>query len=544
MELGLLHRQIDDPSLSRDERARLRCELAKRLEEAGDYNAAREALDELWPSFDERPQIGGLDGRMAAEVLLRVGTLVGWIGSTRQIAGAQERAKNLISESAGAFEALPDASKAAEAQIELAVCYWREGAFDEARVVLEDALSRLTDRDNELKGIALLRQVGVEKDATRYGFAFNILTESAPLFETISNHALKGKFHNEFGAVLTLLSEQERREDYIDRALVEYAAASFHFEQAGHDRYQSCVENNLGYLYSTLGRYAEAHEHLNHARRLLINLKDTTHVAQVDETRARAMLAEGRNADAERVARAAVETLEKGDHQHLLAEALTTHGTALARLDHRRRAQLTFQHAVLIAEQAGDREGAGSAILTAIDELTDQFAARELGQLYERASELLATSSHAATRARLNDCAGRVIRAISARLGQETATARAEQFKPHSGWHDFDFRKEMRRYEAFWIERALRETCGVVTRAAQLLGFKHHQSLTTLLTRRHRDLLHLRSPIEPRKRSAFRLGKSHNNAECRARKGDAAHHDPIRRRQPPCSWRGEGHAGV
>ena len=311
-----------------------------------------------------------------------------------------------------AFEALPDAAKVAEAQIEMAVCYRREGAFDEARVILKDARSRLTDKDSELKGIALVRSVGVEKEATRYGVALNILTDSAPLFETISNDALKGKFHNEFGAVLMLISEVEHREDYIDRALVEYAAASFHFEQAGHDRYQSCVENNLGYLYSILGRYTEAHEHLNRARRLLVNLKDTVHVAQVDETRARAMLAEGRNAEAERLARAAADLLEKGDHQHLLAEALTTHGTALARSGRHQQARLTLQHAIVVAEKAGDLEGAGNATLTAIEELSALFPARELSRMYECASELLATSHQPATRTRLTECAGRVLRII------------------------------------------------------------------------------------------------------------------------------------
>jgi len=56
--------------------------------------------------------------------------LTGWIGSARQISGAQETAKNLISESIAIFEALRENSRAAEAQIDLAYCYWREGSFD------------------------------------------------------------------------------------------------------------------------------------------------------------------------------------------------------------------------------------------------------------------------------------------------------------------------------------------------------------------------------------------------------------------------------
>ena len=41
----LLH-QIHDPNISSDERALLRCRLAKQLEEVGNYESAREAMGE------------------------------------------------------------------------------------------------------------------------------------------------------------------------------------------------------------------------------------------------------------------------------------------------------------------------------------------------------------------------------------------------------------------------------------------------------------------------------------------------------------------
>src|SRR5205085_9583673 len=127
------------------------------------------------------------------------------------------------------------------------------------------------------------------------------------------------------------LGAVEGRPDYIDQALIEYAAASFHFEQAGHARYQACVENNLGFLFGTIKKFAEAHEHLDHAQALFTSMKDDVHTAQVDDTRAKVLLAEGHVTEAERLVRSAVQTLEKGGEQALLAEALTTYGIALAR---------------------------------------------------------------------------------------------------------------------------------------------------------------------------------------------------------------------
>src|SRR5712691_10942396 len=102
---AILH-ELDNPDLTRTERARLRCRLAKKYEEAGDYDAASEAMAELWQGVGVRPMLEGLDDETKAQVLLRVGMVTGWIGSAQQIEGSQETAKDLISESMRMFEAL------------------------------------------------------------------------------------------------------------------------------------------------------------------------------------------------------------------------------------------------------------------------------------------------------------------------------------------------------------------------------------------------------------------------------------------------------
>jgi transcriptional regulator with GAF, ATPase, and Fis domain len=409
-----LLRQIDDPALSRAERARLRCQLAKELEEAGNYEAARGALGDLWQQVGERPKIADLDLRTSAEVLLRAGTLSGWIGSSKQIEGAQEIAKNLISESITIFESLDETAKAVEGQSELAYCYWREGAFDEARVMLSAALLRIADGDSDIKSVALLRSAIVELSATRYHDALSILTEAAPLFEASNSHGIKGRFHVNLAIVLKNLSTSEQRNDYADRALIEFAAASYHFEQAGHIRYQARTENNLGFLLFMTSRFTEAYEHLDRARRLFVSLKDSGSVAQVDETRARALLAEGRNADAERIVRSAVRTLEKGDEQALLAEALTTHGKALARLGHYNQSRLTLRRAIEVANHVGNIEGAGLAALTIIEELSGRLTHDEIRTIYRQADHLLANSQHPETLVRLRLCARRMVEAEDA----------------------------------------------------------------------------------------------------------------------------------
>lgn len=483
----LLH-QIADQTISHSERARLRCQLAKQLEETGNYEAAREAMGELWRGVGHRPVLDDLDQITAAEVLLRAGVLTGWIGSSRQIEGAQETAKNLISESITIFETLENTEKLAEAQMELGHCCWREGAFDDARVWVKEALGRLSDEAGDLKAVTLSRLATVEKVSNRLNDALRLLMEAAPLFEASSNHTLKGRFHNEYGTVLKNLGAAERRDDYIDRALIEYAASSYHFEQAGNVRYHACVENNLGMLFGTAGKFREAHEYLDRAQALFTKLKDKVHIAQVDETRARVLLAEGRIAEAEKIARCAVHTLEVGGEQSLYAEALTTRGIALARLGNHQHAHLALQSAVVVAQNAGDLEGAGHAALAIIEELGDRLTADDLSTTYEQALDLLSASKHPANKDRLLSCARRVLFLIGVLPSPQT-------------WEGFSLKEALRRYEGRIIERALKDAGGLVTRAARLLGYDHYNTLVNKLNKWHRHLLSTRSLVIPRRQS-------------------------------------------
>jgi CheY-like chemotaxis protein len=497
----LIH-QIGNPKLTLSERARLRIQLSKELEESGKYEEACEALRELWPRVNERPVLNGLDAATSAEVLCRVGVLTSCIGSAKQIEGAQEIAKNLISEAIGIFESLQNMEKVAEAQTDLAICYWREGAIDEARVILRAVLDRVSEKESEVRALALLRNAIIERSAGRVNEALQIHVGAAQLFEKLNNHALKGKFHVGLAKTLRALGTVERREDYIDRALIEYAAASYHFERAGHERYRANVENNLGFLLSTVSRFAEAHEHVNRARRIFVGLKDAGSVAQVDDTRARVLLAEGRHAEAERAARAAVRALEKGDGQALLAEALTTHGVALARTGQYARARRALERALAVAGRVGDREGAGRAALAVVEELGGRLDFGELSAAYERAAELLAGSQQPGVKERLLSCSLKVLR----RRAPETPGP--TRFVPPRDWKGFSLAREVIRYERLIIERALKDAGGVVTRAAQLLGFKHHNSLISRINKRHTNLLQARSPVLPRKRGIIRESES------------------------------------
>jgi CheY-like chemotaxis protein len=270
----------------------------------------------------------------------------------------------------------------------------------------------------------------------------------------------------------------------------------FH-EKAGNTRYLARVENNLGFLYFTIRRYQDAHEHLDKARKLFMKLKDVGTAAQVDETRARTLLAEGRLREAERMIKGRHSSAREWGQQAVLAEALTTHGTIVARLGHQGRAALLLQRAIVVAETVGDREGSGRAHLTIVEELEAQTPLKQLAGIYGAAVDLLDQSQDPATSKRLIVGARRIIEAL---LSEER-----REFRDLEGpsWDGFSMRNEIVKIEKTLIQRALRDAAGSVTKASQLLGFHHHQSLISLLNSRHREMLPQRSAVRRRHRHLF-----------------------------------------
>lgn len=484
-----------------------RCREAKRLEMDGAYAEAKEALGELCQTLGVRPAVSEFTPMVQAEVLLRAGSLCGWLGGANQIEQSQELAKDLISESRGIFEQLNLNEKVAEASNDLAICYWREGAYDEARATLKDVLARLDTGTTEVRLRTLLNLAVIERSSMRLKDALQVNREAAPAFAECDNHSLRGKFHNEYATVLKNLGLAEKREDYIDQALVEYAAAGFHLEQVGNKRFQGVTENNQGLLFSSLGKFTEAHEHLARARSLFLSINDRGSVAEVDDTRARVMLAEGRNSEAERLVRGSVRTLLAGDQRSLLAEALTTHGTALARLNRQDESRTALKKAVETAERGGDPETAGIAALTMVEEL-ETYLGIEARQYYQRAESLLEKSQDSRVRERLGECARRLLAResytpVASRTEEEVGTQFSQLLHPDDTKR-YSLEERVLQYEGQIIKRALESSGGSVTKAARLLGITH-QGLAFILNGRHKDLLAVRSPVKPRRRSIIRF---------------------------------------
>lgn len=482
-------KELDSPSLTEHGRILLRCAVAADLIHKGQYEAAREALGELWPGVGERPNVKRLPPVIAAEVLLQCGVLTGWLGRLRGVEGAQEKAQDLITEASRKFQSQGRREKVSESQYELGVCYWRLGAYDEARVIMREALEPLTGADIELKAKILIRRTIVELCENKFYEALNILNEARPVFES-ANDALRGRWHGQMALVLARLADAEGDTSYTDKAIIEFTAAIYHYEQAGHERYCATNRNNVAMLLYRLGRYRDAHEHLDRAGATLHRLKDAGLLAQVDETRARVFIAEKKYGEADRVITRAVQTLEKGGASAYLSDALTIQGVARARLGAGEDSINILRRAMSIAEESGALTNAGLAALTLIEEHGARrvLSRTELHRLYFRAERFLKGTQDVEDKERLLACARIVIRRLA------DVSLHDKNFSFYGAVHEFE--EEI-------IEQALEETGGSVTGAAKLLGLKH-QTLISMLEKRHKGLRVKRTPPEKRLKSIIK----------------------------------------
>jgi DNA-binding NtrC family response regulator len=172
-----------------------------------------------------------------------------------------------------------------------------------------------------------------------------------------------------------------------------------------------------------------------------------------------------------------------------LTDALIIKATVQARLGDHKESLHTFRNAIRIAKNAGALSNAGRAAVSMIEEHGNSLSDAELFRLYQRADQFLAATQDAEDIARLRSCARVVIRKL---YGSEM-----DEY--------FTLPETVTAYEARFVELALMEEGGSITRAAARLGISH-QTLSFMLKTRHKKLQSKRTP-EVKRKSIIRKGK-------------------------------------
>jgi len=393
---------IPSLELTPNEQVQIYCAIAREQIDVGNYDAACMILHSWW-QLGSWPKLEGLNQHSCADLLFTAGELAGCVASTEQLPKGQKYGEALLSGSIALWEQLGSRIRAAEGRIELALCYYRQGLFDLGRSTLVTVLNSLSAEEDDLRSLALIRLASLERHAGRLHDALARLTAAAELVG-LSGPWVRGRCNLELASTYKDLSVSYEVEGYLHSSREFYCKALDEFEAVGNHRLAAIVHNNLGYLLLIMEEYSEAEFHLLRARRSFDSFHDKIRCAQADDCLARLYLAENKLEEAGKAIDRAVKTMEVGDEDALLAEALTTKGLICCRCKRHIEAKRALEDAHRLASRCGDMEGAGRALLVLIEEMREVLGEEERISVVARLVELLSSSQQPSLLRRLRRC--------------------------------------------------------------------------------------------------------------------------------------------
>ena len=393
--------QIGSLELTSSEQVQVYCTITREQIDAGNYEAACCILRAWW-LFGDWPKLEELDQPTYADLLFTAGELAGCVASTRQLTQGQKHAEELLNGSIALFEQLGFKRRAAEGRIELALCYYRQGLFDVGRATLMRVLKDLCDGNSELRSLALIRLASLERHAGKLRDSLARLMEATAIVQAVGPWAT-GRCYLELASTYKDLATSEEVEEYFSTAKALYLKALYEFEAVGNHRLAAIVLNNVGYLMISIGNYSDAEFHLLRARRNFDSFNDKIRSAQANDSLARLYLAQRKFHEAEVTIERAVQIMETGDEDALLAEALSTKGLIYCKAKRYTEARRALIDAHRLASRCGDTEGAGRALLVLVEEMCQFLEVDEQKQIGRRLVELLSASQQPSIRRRVKD---------------------------------------------------------------------------------------------------------------------------------------------
>ncbi len=298
----------------------------KSAEDIGQYEKAFQILAPFWDVYSQYPNAVGLSEEESAELFLRFGGIIGFLGNTQKISNSQEISKNLLTQARQRFLSRKMFEKAAECENYLALAYSRTGEFTEAADWLSEAFSKNISPNHPIRLNSYITETLLDIDSGKYEKVICRCTELEDLFENHAGDLLNGSFHNHLAIAHKNLGNK-------DEALIHLKLARTFFQKADHKIYFGAAENNLAQLLHKAGLYAEAHLSAQKAKLIFEQIGDKMREGFSLETRAQIFAAEGKFDQALQYVNSAITLLEGGESYRKLVESYRTKVFVLLQLD-------------------------------------------------------------------------------------------------------------------------------------------------------------------------------------------------------------------
>ena len=290
---------------------------AQNAQEKGQYEKAFQRLSSFWNGQEQFPIAIGLSKEESAELFLRFGGIIGYLGNNQKISNSQEISKNLLTNARQRFISFSNIAKIAECENYLALAYSRTGEFTEAFDWINESLNQKLPENHPVRINSFVIETLLGIDSGKYTFVLSRCEELKDFFEKYVADLENGCFHNHFAIAHKNLGNSED-------ALRHLESARNFFQKANHEIYYGAAENNLAQLLQTFGFYKKAHYCAEKAGKIFAEIGDKMREGYALETRAQICSAEGSFTDALRYVNSAIELLEGGESYRKLVESYRT----------------------------------------------------------------------------------------------------------------------------------------------------------------------------------------------------------------------------
>lgn len=338
----------------------------RKLERQGRFNQALQDCLELEEGRASIPSLEEASPAERAELLLRYGALIGFLGHHSQIANSQEQSKDLLTRALAEFIALEDEVKVAECEIYMALAYWRTGELNEADVWLESAGSRRCPPLCELRisWYCIASLVNIERKL--FDRNVRMLKEAEHNVLVFGDPYLSGIFYSNLG--ISYKDTGRTRE-----ALECFELARFYHVRSKHKIYRGTVENNIALLYRQTGDFSRAHEAIDNAIKIFKSAKDKTRAGYALDTKANIFLSEGNLDDALKTIDSSIDILKRGENAGYCVESILTRSKILLGLDRFADAVFSLLEAVEIQRVKVDENAARALVAEFEAELSKAY---------------------------------------------------------------------------------------------------------------------------------------------------------------------------
>ena len=313
------------------------------LERSGEFDRALFALKGIWDDTTAMPTVDGLDKRSSAEIYLRCGSLVGFLGHSRQIPTSQERSKNLLTKARSLYLEIYDHEKIAECENYLALAYWRMGELNEAESWIDESRSHDLPETCDARLYSHVIQNLIRLSQKRHVEIRASFHELKDVFLNCGDAFLTGNFFMNFALAAKNLGD-------LETALSSLETARNHFVISTNKIQLAMAENNLSQLYALDNRFADAHEAIDRASELFREIGDRTREGYSYDTKAGLYFDEGRFNEALEAVNRAISILGTSENFAYLTDTLTTKAKIQLRTDGFSAATLTLLEAVELAK--------------------------------------------------------------------------------------------------------------------------------------------------------------------------------------------------